>query len=149
MTLPFIAMTGGLVDDVELRFTPGGKAVANFRLASKKRVKDGTGQWTDGDPIYLSVQCWERVAENAAETLKRKGQQVTVTGSLEQQWWEGKDGSKQSKYVIVASSVAADVTFSTYDEKPGASKTAAGAPAPSDDPWASGATPSQPDEPPF
>lgn len=145
--LPTIQMTGGLVDDVELRFTPGGKAVANFRLAAKKRVKDASGQWTDGDPIYLTVQCWERVAENVAESLKRRGQRVTVTGLLEQQWWEGKDGQKQSKYVIIADSVAADLTFSAYDEKPGASKAAAGAPAPSDDPWGSGAT--QDTEPPF
>ncbi len=144
--LPSITMVGGLVDDVELRFTPGGKAVANFRLASKKRVKDANGQWTDGDPIYLTVQCWERVAENVAETLKRKGQRVMVSGVLEQQWWEGKDGSKQSKYVIIADSVGTDLTFSTYEEKAGAAKAAAG---PSDDPWAAGATPVQTDEPPF
>ena len=69
--LPYITMTGGLVDLPELRFTPSGKAVINFRLASKKRVKDSNGQWTDGDPIYLTVSAWEKLAENVAESLTR------------------------------------------------------------------------------
>lgn len=142
--LPFISMTGGLVDLPELRFTPSGKAVANFRLASKKRVRGASGQWEDGDPIYLSVTVWEKVAENVAETLTRKGQRVTVSGRLAQQWWEGKDGSKQSKYVIEADNVSVDLTFSAYEEKESAAKTAAGAPA--DDPWGA---PPQDDAPPF
>lgn len=143
-TLPYISMTGGLVDLPELRFTPSGKAVASFRLASKKRVRGADGQWGDGDPIYLSVTVWEKVAENVAETLTRKGQRVTASGRLAQQWWEGKDGSKQSKYVIEADSVSVDLTFSAYEEKESAAKTAAGAPA--DDPWGA---PPQDDAPPF
>lgn len=143
--LPYISMTGGLVDLPELRFTPSGKAVASFRLASKKRVRGADGQWTDGDPIYLSVTVWEKVAENVAESLTRKGQRVTVSGRLAQQWWDGKDGSRQSKYVIEADNVALDLTFSAYDEKESAAKTAAG-PAPADDPWGA---PPQDDAPPF
>jgi single-strand DNA-binding protein len=145
-SLPYIVMTGGLVDLPELRFTPSGKAVASLRLATKKRVKGASGQWEDGDPLYLSVTVWDKVAENVAETLTRKGQRVTVTGRLEQQWWEAKDGGgKQSKFVIVADSVSVDLTFSTYEEHESAAKTAAG---PSDDPWAASA-PEQTDEPPF
>jgi len=139
--LPYITMTGGLIDLPELRFTPSGKAVVNFRLANKKRVKDSNGQWTDGDPIYLTVSAWEKLAENVAETLTRKGQRVSVTGYLAQQWWE-KDGVKQSKYVIEAENIAVDLLFSTYDEKQSAAKTATGG----EDPWAG--TP-QSDEPPF
>lgn len=141
--LPFIVMTGGLVEEPELRFTPSGKAVANFRLAGKKRVRDAQGQWTDGDPIYLTVTAWEKVAENAAETLTRKGQRVTVTGRLEQQWWE-KDGAKNSKYVIVADSVSVDLTFSAYNERERTE--GGGTKAPAADPWAA---PPQTEEPPF
>ena len=140
--LPYIAMTGGLVDDVELRFTPSGKAVANFRLAGKKRIRDAQGQWVDGDAIYLTVTVWEALAEHCAETLIRKGQRVTVTGHLAQQWWE-KDGVKQSKYVIEAETVAVDLKFSNYEEKrtDGTTGKVAGG-----DPWAS---PPQTEEPPF
>ena len=140
--LPYIAMTGGLVDEVELRFTPSGKAVANFRLAGKKRIRDAQGQWVDGDAIYLTVTVWEALAEHCAETLIRKGQRVTVTGHLAQQWWE-KDGVKQSKYVIEADTVSVDLRFSNYEEKrtDGTTGKAAGG-----DPWAS---PPQTDSPPF
>lgn len=141
--LPHISMTGGLVDLPELRFTPSGKAVINFRLAGKKRVKDATGQWTDGDPIYLTVSAWEKLAENAAETLTRRGQRVHVEGSLAQQWWDGKDGSRQSKYVIEADSIAVDLQFSTYTEDASTTTTKTAA---ADDPWAA---PPATDEPPF
>lgn len=138
--LPTITMTGGLVDLPELRFTPSGHAVVNFRIAGKKRVKDASGQWVDGDPIYLSVSAWNKTAENVAETLTRRGQRVTVSGHLAQQWWE-KDGEKKSKYVIEADSIAVDLTFSTYTEDASRATTPAGAA----DPWGPPAT----DEPPF
>jgi len=141
--LPSITMTGGLVDDVELRFTPSGKAVANFRLAGKKRVRDAQGQWADGDAIYLTVTVWEALAEHCAETLIRKGQRVTVAGHLAQQWWE-KDGVKQSKYVIEAETVAVDLKFSNYEEK--RTEATTGTRAPEGDPWAS---PPQTEAPPF
>lgn len=139
--LPVITMTGGLVDLPELRFTPSGHAVVNFRIAGKKRVKDASGQWVDGDPIYLGVSAWNKLAENVAETLTRKGQRVTVSGHLAQQWWE-KDGEKKSKYVIEADSIAVDLTFSAYDEREAAPKAPAAGAA---DPWG----PPPTDEPPF
>lgn len=142
--LPQITMTGGLVDDVELRFTPSGKAVANFRLAGKKRVRDAQGQWTDGDPIYLTVTCWEKLAENVAETLVRKGQRVTVTGRLAQQWWNDQSGERKSKYVIEADTVSVDLQFSSYKEAESGTNRPLVDPA--SDPWAQ---PVQVSEPPF
>ena len=53
MTLPFIAMTGGLVDDVELRFTPGGKAVANS--ARQQEARQGQHGPVDGRRSDLPV----------------------------------------------------------------------------------------------
>jgi len=144
--LPYIVMTGGLIDTPELRFTPSGAAVANFRLGTKKRVKGQNGEWTDGDPLYMSVTCWSRLAENVAETLTRKGQRVTVEGRLEQQWWDKKDGSgKDSKFVIVADKVSVDLTFATYEERESSAKKASGG----DDPWAASPAPAQDDQPPF
>lgn len=140
--LPVITMTGGLVDMPELRFTPSGHAVVNFRIAGRKRVKDAQGQWVDGDPIYLSVSAWNKMAENVAETLTRLGQRVTVSGHLAQQWWE-KDGQKQSKYVIEADTIAVDLMFRAYDERAEAPRAATPSGA---DPWG---TPATLDEPPF
>jgi len=149
--LPSIAMTGGLMDEPELRFTPSGRAVANFRLAGKKNVQDSHGQWVDGAPIYLTVTAWGALAEHCAETLTRKGQRVTVVGRLQQDWWD-KDGPKsgpgegvQSKFVIVAETVAVDLKFSNYEEKRTDPATTGTRP-PEGDPWAS---PKQDTEPPF
>jgi len=141
--LPHIVMTGGLVALPELRFTPSGKAVINFRLAGKKRVRDAQGQWADGAPIYLNVTAWEALAEHCAETLIRLGQRVTVVGNLAQDHWE-KDGVKQSKYVIEAETVAVDLKFSNYEEK--RTEATTGTRAPEGDPWAS---PPQTEAPPF
>ena len=136
-------MTGGLIEEPELRFTPSGKAVVNFRIASKKRVRDAQGQWSDGDPIYLNVSCWDKLAENVAESLTRKGQRVTVSGRLAQQHWE-KDGVRNSKFVIEADTVALDLQWSTYSERVAVASGPDSGPA--SDPWAA---PSQVDEPPF
>ena len=141
--LPAITMTGGLIEVPDLRFTPSGKAVANFRLAGKKRVRDANGTWTDGDPLYMPVVCWEGLAEHVAESLIRPGQRVVVVGRLEQSWWDDKDGTRKSKFQIVADTVALDLIFSIYTEKQAV--TVSGRPV-TDDPWAA---PPQTDEPPF
>lgn len=143
--LPQITFTGGLVDMPELRFTPSGKAVVNMRLAGKKSVRGQNGEWTDGDPIYLGVVAWEGMAENIAETCTRKGMRVTVVGRLEQNWYEAKDGSKQSRFQIVADDVAVSLRFSAFEERPQTKTDGGGKAAAADDPWGS----APPDEPPF
>ena len=66
-----ITVTGNLVDDPELRFTPtAGQAVARFRIASTPRYRDSaTGEWKDGDTLFLTCQVWRQAAENVAESL--------------------------------------------------------------------------------
>ena len=50
-----ITVTGNLVDDPELRFTPSGQPVARFRIASTPRYRDNaTGEWKDGDTLFLT-----------------------------------------------------------------------------------------------
>ena len=67
-----ITITGNLVDDPELRFTPAGQPVATFRIASTPRYRDNaTGEWKDGDTLFLTCQVWRQQAENVAESLQR------------------------------------------------------------------------------
>ena len=76
-------MVGNLVDDPELRFTPSGAAVANFRIASTPRTFDRqTNEWKDGDALFLSCSVWRQAAENVAESLQ-KGMRVVVQGRLQ------------------------------------------------------------------
>jgi len=88
-----ITTAGNLTSDVELRFTPSGKAVANVRLAVNYRVRQGEG-WVDAEPTYYDVTLWEKAAENAAESL-RKGDRVLVTGQVHAEAWTDNEGAKR------------------------------------------------------
>ena len=96
-----ITITGNLVDDPELRFTPtSGVAVARFRIASTPRYRDSaTGEWKDGDTLFLTCQVWRQAAENVAETLQ-KGMRAIVTGRLRQRSYETKEGEKRTVYEL-------------------------------------------------
>ena len=80
-----MTLVGNLVDDPELRFTPAGQPVAKFRVASTPAVPatSATGEWKDGDSLFLTCNVWRQAAENVAESLTR-GMRVIVTGRLRQ-----------------------------------------------------------------
>jgi single-strand DNA-binding protein len=95
-----ITIAGNLVDDPQLRYTPTGQAVANFRIASTPRWQDrATGEWKDGDSLFLSCNVWRQAAENVAESLQR-GMRVIVQGRLRQRSYETKEGEKRTVYEI-------------------------------------------------
>ena len=95
-----ITIAGNLVDDPQLRYTPTGQAVANFRVASTPRFRDNsTGEWKDGDSLFLSCNVWRQAAENVAESLQR-GMRVMVQGRLRQRSYETKEGEKRTVYEI-------------------------------------------------
>ena len=95
-----ITIAGNLVDDPELRFTPSGQPVAKFRVASTPRFRDNsTGEWKDGDSLFLTCNVWRQAAENVAESLTR-GMRVIVAGRLRQRSYETKEGEKRTVYEI-------------------------------------------------
>ena len=95
-----ITVVGNLVADPELRFTPSGQPVATFRVASTPRLRDNaTGEWKDGDSLFLSCNVWRQAAENVAESLQR-GMRVIVTGRLRQRNYETKEGEKRTVYEV-------------------------------------------------
>jgi single-strand DNA-binding protein len=95
-----ITISGNLVDDPELRFTPAGQPVARFRVASTPRFRDNsTGEWKDGDSLFLTCNVWRQAAENVAESLTR-GMRVIVSGRLRQRSYETKEGEKRTVYEV-------------------------------------------------
>jgi single-strand DNA-binding protein len=95
-----ITIVGNLVGDPELRYTPTGQAVANFRIASTPRFMDRTtNEWKDGDSLFLSCNVWRQAAENVAESLQR-GMRVIVQGRLRQRSYETKEGEKRTVYEV-------------------------------------------------
>ncbi len=95
-----ITIVGNLVDDPELRFTPAGQPVARFRVASTPRFRDNaTGEWKDGDSLFMTCNVWRQAAENVAESLQR-GMRVIVSGRLRQRSYETKEGEKRTVYEV-------------------------------------------------
>lgn len=122
-----ITITGNLAGDPELRFTPGGDAVANFTVCdTPRKFNKQTQQWEDsGETLFMRCSLWREDAELAAETLRR-GQKVTVTGRMKQRSYE-KDGEKRTVVECDADSVA------PHGSRQGAQRQQAPA---GDDPWA-------------
>ena len=155
-----ITVVGNLTADPELRFTPSGAAVANFTVASTPRTFDRqTGEWKDGDALFLRCNIWRQAAENVAETLTR-GMRVIVQGRLRQRSYETKEGEKRTVVELEVDEVGPALRYATAKVNKANRGGGGGggfnnAPsAPADDPWGSSATPTNTgggfdDEPPF
>jgi single-strand DNA-binding protein len=108
-----ITVVGNLVDDPELRFTPSGAAVANFRIASTPRTFDRqTNEWKDGDALFLSCSVWRQAAENVAESLQ-KGMRVVVQGRLKSRQYETREGEKRTVFEIDVDEVGPSLKYAT------------------------------------
>ena len=104
-----VTLTGNLTDDPELRFTPNGVAVANFRLAVDQRVWDTDG-WKDGESSYFRVNVWRDQAEHVSRSL-HKGARCVVVGRLKSRSWETPEGQRRSAVEVDAEEVGMSLRF--------------------------------------
>lgn len=161
-----ITLVGNLTADPELRFTPSGAPVANFTVASTPRTFDrASGEWKDGDAMFLNCSVWRQAAENVAESLT-KGMRVVVQGRLKSRSYETREGDKRTVFEVEVEEVGPSLKYASakvtrnsggggnYDrgnsgggDSWGSSSggNSGGGRAPAADPWAS----AQSDEPPF
>lgn len=108
-----ITLIGNLVDDPELRFTPSGAAVANFRLASTPRSFDRqTNEWKDGETLFVSCAVWRQAAENVAESLSR-GTRVIVNGRLKSRTYETREGEKRTVFEVEVEEIGPSLRSAT------------------------------------
>src|SRR5215468_10469138 len=108
-----ITVVGNLVDDPELRFTPSGAAVANFRIASTPRTFDRqANEWKDGETLFLTCAVWRQAAENVAESLQR-GMRVIVAGRLKSRSYETREGEKRTVFEIDVDEVGPSLRSAT------------------------------------
>ena len=108
-----ITVVGNIVADPELRFTPAGAAVANFRVASTpRRYNSQTNQWEDGEAMFLTCTVWRQAAENVAETLS-KGMRVIVTGRLKQRSFQTREGENRTVFEIDVDEVGPSLRYAT------------------------------------
>jgi single-strand DNA-binding protein len=161
-----ITIVGNLVADPELRFTQSGAAVASFTVASTPRTFDkNSGEWKDGEALFMRCNVWRQVAENVAESLTR-GSRVLVSGRLRQRSFETKEGEKRTVVELEVDEIGPSLRYASAKvnkvSRNDGSQGGGGMPpradnrdayAPKDDPWGSAPPAPQrggyPDEPPF
>ena len=166
-----ITVVGNLTADPELRFTPSGAAVANFTVASTPRIYDRqSGEWKDGEALFLRCNIWREAAENVAESLTR-GARVIVSGRLKQRSFETREGEKRTVVEVEVDEIGPSLRYATakvnkvsrsggggggFGSSGGGGGDRGGSRSsekPKDDPWgsapASGSFSGSDDEPPF
>ena len=159
-----ITVVGNLTADPELRFTASGAAVANFTVASTPRTLDrASGEWKDGEALFLRCNIWRQAAENVAESLTR-GARVVVTGRLKQRSFETKEGEKRTVIELEVDEIGPSLRYATAKVNRAQRTEGGGSPGgyggsgsrtapPADDPWSSappaGGAGGYSDEPPF
>lgn len=108
-----ITVVGRLVTDIDTRMTPSGHKVADFRIACQERNYDKEqGLWVDGDRLYMTVVCWQTMAERAADSL-HKGDQVVVHGRVKIRDYTTKEGARRTALEVDAKAIGPDLAFHT------------------------------------
>ncbi len=92
---------GRLTKNVEFKYTPQGKAIANFTVAINRPFTNNQG---DREADFILVQAWDKLAENLAN-FTRKGSLVGIVGRIQTRSYEGQDGKRVYVTEIVADSV--------------------------------------------
>jgi len=98
-----VILVGNLTRDPQMRYTPSGTAVCDFGVAVNRQWKSHDGENKE-DVCFIDVSAWGRTGEVIAE-YKKKGDQILIEGRLQMQTWQGQDGQKRTKHVVVAEAV--------------------------------------------
>ncbi len=95
MSVNKVILLGNLGKDPDLRYTPSGKAVATFSLATSERWTSQDGQKQE-NTTWHNIVAWGKQAETIKEYLT-KGRQVYLEGRIANRSYEDKEGNK--KYI--------------------------------------------------
>ena len=108
-----ITVVGNLTADPELRYAQNGLPVANFTIASTPRNFDrASGEWKDGDALFLRASVWREFAEHVAGSLT-KGSRVIATGRLKQRSYETREGEKRTAIELEVDEIGPSLRYAT------------------------------------
>jgi len=112
-----VILIGNLTRDPEIRYTPQGTSVCNFRIAVNRRYKQGDE--IKNETTFIDTVVFGKQADTCGQYLN-KGKSVLVEGRLRERRWETEEGQQRSKYEVVAQNVRflskkTDVTDTTED----------------------------------
>lgn len=98
-----VMIIGNLGRDPEMRYTPSGRSVTNFRVATNRTWNTSDGE-RHTEAEWFNVVAWGNLAEICNQYLT-KGQQVYVEGRLQTRHWEDTEGKKHTSIEIVANTM--------------------------------------------
>jgi single-strand DNA-binding protein len=98
-----IMLIGNVGSDPEMRYTPNGKAVTSFRMATNYRYSGPDGERRE-ETEWFRVSVWGKQAESCNQFLS-KGRRVYVEGRLRSRNWEGQDGQMRTSLEVSANRV--------------------------------------------
>lgn len=125
-----LTVTGRIVTD-PVRRRVGDQELVKFRLASNARRRTGEGTWEPGNSLYLTVNCWGKLAAGVSGSLA-KGDAVIVVGHVYTSEYEDREGIKRSSAELRATAVGPDLSWYLVEVKkinPNTSAAAAPEPA--------------------
>ena len=102
-SLSKVILVGNLGSDPEMRYTPNGKAVTSFNVATNRRYTTSGGESKE-ETDWFRVSVWGKQAEQCNQFLG-KGKQVYVEGRLHARSWEGQDGQVRTSLEVNAERV--------------------------------------------
>ena len=154
-----LTISGGLVRDAELTYTPNGAAVTGFTIAQSDSRKNEQGDWETTRNLYLDVTMWNENPQYKQNPIPwaeiagrlQKGDKVAVRGKLHTRQWE-KDGQKRTVVEMDVDEIGASLAYATVKVNRTArgsdsGRSISGQAQSESDPW--GAAPSTDTPPPF
>ena len=98
-----LTIIGNVGNEPEMRFTPNGKPVTSFSVATNWLYTSSEGERRQ-ETEWFNVVAWNRLAEQCNQFLA-KGRLVYVEGRIHTRNWEGQDGQQHSRIEVIASRV--------------------------------------------
>ena len=100
-----VILIGRLGRDPEMRYTPSGKPVTSFSVATTRSWVNADGERRE-ETEWFNVVAWGNLAEICKQCLS-KGQQVYIEGRLQTRGWEDEAGNKHYRTEVVANEMIA------------------------------------------
>lgn len=114
MNETYVTVSGVVASDPRAMVLDNSVRITSFRLASTPRRRDRSGQWVDGDTMWLNVTCWRNLAANAAVSIHKRDR-VVIHGRLRVRPYTTAEGVQRLAVEVEADSVGHDLAFGTSD----------------------------------
>lgn len=107
--MAYVTLTGNIGKTPELKHSSQGNPWTRFQLAWSERVKDASGQWSQGPTVWVQVKAFGLLAEHICQSLD-KGARVVVSGEFQPESWSS-DRGEETVMTLTADRVGASLDF--------------------------------------